>query len=86
MTSHCWCFFLCPKERNRQGNVCVPKNDKEMKNRIRRRRAACGKRKPLLKNEQRGIFLILSNNVVSQNQATFLPIVKVSNSGINTGK
>lgn len=30
--------------------------------------------------------MILSNNVVSQNQATFLPIVKVSNSGINNGK
>ena len=56
MTSHCWCFFLCPKERNQQGNICVPKNDKEMKNRIRRRWAACGKRKPLLKNEQRGSF------------------------------
>ena len=61
------------------------KNDKEMKNRIRRRRAACGKRKPLLKMS-RGDLLILSNNIVSQNQATFLPIVKVSNSGINTGK
>lgn len=60
------------------------KNDKEMKNRIRRW-AACGKRKPLLKMS-RGFLLILSNNIVSQNQATFLPIVKVSNSGINTGK
>lgn len=60
-------------------------NDKEMKNRIRKRWAACGKRKPLLKMS-RGNLLILSNNVVSQNQATFLPIVKVSNSGINTGK
>ena len=79
-------FFFAQRKGISKGMYVFRKNDKEMKNRIRRRWAACGKRKPLLKNEQRGIFLILSNNVVSQNQATFLPIVKVSNSGINTGK
>ena len=42
------------------------KNDKEMKNRISKRWAACGKRKPLLKMG-RGNLLILSNNIVSQN-------------------
>lgn len=41
------------------------KNDKEMKNRIRKRWAACGKRKPLLKMS-RGDLLILSNNIVFQ--------------------
>ena len=48
-------FFFAQRKGIGKG-MCVPKNDKEMKNRIRRRRAACGKRKPLLKNEQRGSF------------------------------
>ena len=77
--------FSLPTGKESARKCMCSENDKEMKNRIRRRRAACGKRKPLL-NMSRGDLLILSNNIVSQNQATFLSIVKVSNSGINTGK
>lgn len=57
-------FFFAQRKGIGKG-MCVPKNDKEMKNRIRRRWAACGKRKPLLKMS-RGDLLILSNNIVFQ--------------------
>ena len=53
-------FFFAQRKGIGKG-MCVPKNDKEMKN----RRAACGKRKPLLKMS-RGFLLILSNNIVFQ--------------------
>ena len=59
-------FFFAQKKGISKGMYVFRKNDKEMKNRIRRRRAACGKRSPLLKMS-RGDLLILSNNVVFQN-------------------
>ena len=46
-------FFFAQRKGIGKGMYVFQKNDKEMKNRIRRRWAACGKRKPLLKNEDK---------------------------------
>ena len=58
-------FFFAQRKGIGKGMHVSRKNDKQMKNRIRRRWAACGKRKPLLKMS-RGNLLILSNNIVFQ--------------------
>ena len=58
-------FFFAQRKGIGKGMYVSRKNDKEMKNRIRKRWAACGKRKTLLKMG-RGNLLILSNNIVFQ--------------------